>query len=162
MKTLNEIAKEKIKLRQELLLLRKSLSPLERENLSAEITAKLKTLSEVQNASSILSYKCMGSEVDLGGFNLEMQQSGKKVFYPEKTVEETSKNVDVAVIPAVAFDINRYRLGRGGGFYDELLPKLNCLKIGVAFDLQIVDALPFEAHDAKVDIIVTEKRIITL
>ncbi len=156
------ILKEKAMLRQEFLSLRKSLSSLEQEKLSAEITAKLKTFLQVQNASSILSYKCMGSEVNLDPFNLEMQQSGKKVFYPQKTSEFTKKNVDVAIIPAVAFDILGDRLGRGGGFYDELLPKLNCLKIGVAFDLQVVDKLPFEAHDAKVDVIVTEKRIIRL
>ena len=104
----------------------------------------------------------MGSEVDLNIFNSEMEQSGKKFFYPQKTPELTPKNVNLAIIPAVGFDVHGNRLGRGGGFYDRLLSKLKCPKIGVCFDLQIVDSLPVEAHDAKVDLIVTEKRIIRL
>jgi len=58
--------------------------------------------------------------------------------------------VDVAIVPGVAWDAEGRRLGRGGGFYDRLLPQLRGLAWGVGFDAQWVGALPAEAHDARV------------
>ena len=71
-------------------------------------------------------------------------------------------SIDAIIVPAVAYDTNGYRLGYGGGFYDRFLDKLNpnCIKIGVAFELQVFDDVPKEPHDAKLDYIITESRII--
>lgn len=67
----------------------------------------------------------------------------------------------IVLIPALAFDERGHRLGRGKGFYDRTFEARNdVVKIGVAFDSQITDQLPIEAHDVKMDFIVTEKRII--
>lgn len=73
------------------------------------------------------------------------------------------EDIDVIVVPAVAYDKNCYRLGYGGGFYDRFLQKLrnDCITIGIAFDLQIFDSIPKESHDAQLDFIITESRIIT-
>jgi 5-formyltetrahydrofolate cyclo-ligase len=70
--------------------------------------------------------------------------------------------IDVALVPGVAFDACGARLGYGGGYYDRLLPHLrpDCLKIGVAFDEQILEEIPAEEHDENVDVIVTQTRII--
>ncbi|MGA0884143.1 MAG: 5-formyltetrahydrofolate cyclo-ligase, partial [Candidatus Nanopelagicales bacterium] len=56
------------------------------------------------------------------------------------------------------------RLGKGGGFYDRLLAKLDLRlkKIAIVFDSEVIDDLPSESHDEKVDFIVTEKRILTI
>lgn len=72
------------------------------------------------------------------------------------------KDIDLVIVPAVAYDINGYRLGYGGGFYDRFLETLrdDAKAIGIAFDLQIFDEVPKEDHDAKLNCIVTEKRII--
>ena len=53
------------------------------------------------------------------------------------------------------------RLGYGGGYYDRLLPCLrpDCLRIGVAFDEQLLAEIPAEEHDEIVDIIVTQTRV---
>ena len=68
--------------------------------------------------------------------------------------------VDLALVPGLAFAPDGRRLGRGGGFYDRLLPTLRdgCLKVGVAFDEQILDDLPTEPHDALLEIVVTPSR----
>ncbi|PIS10073.1 MAG: hypothetical protein COT73_11260, partial [Bdellovibrio sp. CG10_big_fil_rev_8_21_14_0_10_47_8] len=52
------------------------------------------------------------------------------------------------------------RLGKGGGYYDKFLQYKNVLKIGLAFEEQIVDNVPVEEHDIKMDLIITDKRII--
>lgn len=72
------------------------------------------------------------------------------------------ENIDVVIVPAVAYDENCYRLGYGGGFYDRFLKNLrnDCIKIGVAFDLQIFNDIPKEDHDAQVNFVVTESRTI--
>ena len=73
------------------------------------------------------------------------------------------KDIDLVLIPGVAFDRQMNRLGYGGGFYDKLLKILpaDLPGIAIAFDLQIVDSIPVMAHDRKIDIIVTETEIIT-
>ena len=69
----------------------------------------------------------------------------------------------MVIVPAVAYDKNCYRLGYGGGFYDRFLENLrkDAVTIGIAFDLQIFDEVPKEPHDAQLDYIVTESRILT-
>ncbi len=80
------------------------------------------------------------------------------------TLSTGSQSIDVVIVPGVAYDINGYRLGYGGGFYDRFLEKLrpDCIKIGIVFDMQVFDEVPKEIHDAKLDYIITEKRIIDL
>ena len=71
-------------------------------------------------------------------------------------------DVALALVPGVAFDAAGRRLGYGGGYYDRLLPLLprGAPRIAGAFDVQLVDAVPFAAHDLAVDTIVTPTRII--
>lgn len=70
--------------------------------------------------------------------------------------------IDLAVIPGVAFDPDGNRLGYGAGYYDRFLPLLraDCLKAGVAFELQIAGKLPAYEHDFRLDMIITEIRSI--
>jgi 5-formyltetrahydrofolate cyclo-ligase len=69
-------------------------------------------------------------------------------------------DVDCVLVPGVAFDPAGRRLGYGGGYYDRLLPHLRpgVPRIAGAFDVQIVDAVPVDAHDLAVDIVVTPTR----
>lgn len=73
--------------------------------------------------------------------------------------------IDVAIIPGIGFDPTGNRLGYGAGYYDRLLGRVSASKkhittIGLAFEEQIVERIPAEPHDMKVDIIVTEERTI--
>lgn len=80
----------------------------------------------------------------------------------ENMVEAASEEIDVVLVPGVAFDSHGHRLGMGGGFYDRLLAGLppGTVKIGLAFDEQIVEAVPREAHDVVLDAVVTPRRIL--
>ena len=64
--------------------------------------------------------------------------------------------IEIAVIPGVAFDSKCNRMGRGKGFYDKLLPQMKCITIGLGFDFQIVDTVPCDSFDRPLDMIVTE------
>lgn len=64
--------------------------------------------------------------------------------------------LDLLVIPGVGFDREGYRLGWGGGFYDRYLPQTAGVKVGIGFGVQVVEALPREAHDVRLDGVVTE------
>ena len=70
--------------------------------------------------------------------------------------------IDLYLIPGVAFDPRGYRLGRGLGYYDRCLAdvKEGATICALAYELQVVDRLPVEKHDVRVDLIVTERRVI--
>lgn len=81
----------------------------------------------------------------------------------EKAKELDIREIDTVIVPGLAFDRQKNRLGRGGGFYDRLLEKLpnSTNKVGVAFDFQILECLPTNLlTDQRVDTIVTENCII--
>ncbi len=66
--------------------------------------------------------------------------------------------LDFILVPGVAFDPHGRRLGRGKGFYDRLLTRVRGATCGVAFDEQVVDAVPVEPHDIVLDCILTPTR----
>jgi len=72
--------------------------------------------------------------------------------------------IDAAVIPGSVFDIQGGRLGYGGGYYDRFLVNdaPQAKRIGLAFELQVVDKVPVEPHDQPLDILITEKRIVNI
>jgi 5-formyltetrahydrofolate cyclo-ligase len=67
-------------------------------------------------------------------------------------------DLDLVLVPGVAFDLNGHRLGRGKGFYDRMLENFKGKKVGIAFDEQIVDAVPVEKNDVKMDFVLTPTR----
>jgi 5-formyltetrahydrofolate cyclo-ligase len=74
------------------------------------------------------------------------------------------EEIAAAVIPGSVFDIHGGRLGYGGGYYDRFLVNdaPQAKRIGLAFELQVVDKVPVEPHDQPLDILVTEKRIVNI
>jgi len=155
---------------------------------SDKITEKFLSLPQLRGAKSILLYYPYKNEVDTRPIIKALLQQGKyTVLLPkvsgdrivpikvsslnnlkkgyagilEPSGEETDpKGIDIIVVPAVAFDRKGYRLGYGGGFYDRFLKNSPALKVGVAFDFQVVDSLPTEEHDIPVDLIITPTKII--
>ena len=92
--------------------------------------------------------------LEIGEFGiLTVRADLRKIIQPEK--------INCVIVPGAAFDLNFNRLGLGGGYYDKFLPRaVHAKKIALSFDFQIVDAVPTEPHDLKVDMIITEKRIL--
>lgn len=65
--------------------------------------------------------------------------------------------INLAIVPGVAFDKQNHRLGRGKGYYDRFLKNLSSrtITIGICFDFQLVDNLPKETHDFPVSRVIT-------
>lgn len=70
------------------------------------------------------------------------------------------QEIDLVMVPGVIFDERGYRVGYGGGYYDRLLVQLreDVLRIGLAFEVQLVERLSPEVHDQPVHMIITEER----
>jgi 5-formyltetrahydrofolate cyclo-ligase len=82
---------------------------------------------------------------------------------PPGAREVALAEIDCFVIPGVAFSRDGLRLGRGGGYYDVTLKQVpGAVRLGVGFDLQVVEALPREPHDVPLDAVVTEARVLLM
>ena len=73
-------------------------------------------------------------------------------------------SIEVVVMPGSVFDARGGRLGYGGGYYDRFLQNAapQALRIGLAYDLQVVEAVPLKSHDQQLDYLITESRTIHL
>ena len=69
-------------------------------------------------------------------------------------------NVDVVIVPGLAFDPGGGRLGMGAGFYDRTLANMTAIRVGVCFEGQLVDRVPTTDHDLNMHWMVTERRTI--
>lgn len=87
--------------------------------------------------------------------------------YP-KIFEPISDNViipDLIFVPGLAFDLKGYRLGRGKGYYDKYFTRFKnkkIIKVGVASGSNILLRLPYEAHDVKMDYLISESLIYSI
>ena len=84
---------------------------------------------------------------------------------PEPIIEDRVRqigDVDLVLVPGAGFDAEGYRIGYGGGYYDRLLAGAagEVPLVSLAYEEQIVPAIPAEPHDRKVKIIVTDLRVI--
>jgi len=84
------------------------------------------------------------------------------ILEPNSSNQVDISTIDLILAPGVAFDENCYRLGYGGGFYDRLLSqkRKEVQVVALAFEIQIIDKVPTEPHDYKMDMIVTQSRIL--
>lgn len=91
--------------------------------------------------------------------SLEELKPGYKGIYEPITNAVADDESALMIMPIVAFDRERHRIGYGGGYYDRYLSKhTGHTKIGIAFGFQQVSRIPFEPFDINPDIIITEKR----
>lgn len=106
---------------------------------------------------ALLPYEIKDPECDvLEGF--------KGIPEPDASILDTVDPLefDLVVIPAVAFDKGRNRIGYGAGYYDRFLVTLrpDCLKVGIAYEMQILDKFSADVYDIPMDLVITENRII--
>lgn len=186
------IGNMKQQIRDEILYKRAKLAETEKAPLDNAVTSYIEELPEFQNAKEVLIYIPIHGEVDatelfnkykeekkfvlpriipkekkLSLFEIETLDDLEKGTYniPEPLThlpQVTPEELDLAIIPGVAYEKNGHRIGYGGGFYDRLIKKLSCPTIGVAYDFQIVKNIEGEDHDEKVDILVTESGAIKI
>ncbi|MBN2484317.1 MAG: 5-formyltetrahydrofolate cyclo-ligase [Candidatus Omnitrophica bacterium] len=183
------MVKEKQSIRNQLLEQLLSLTLREVERRSKHVEQKIQRLSEYIRAQYVMAYYPLKGEVNLLGMlrkDLKRKiicfpviQGNKLKAYQVEDIDsdlvsgplgvrqpDTARcqevplaELDLVIVPGIAFDKYRNRLGRGGGYYDRFLKELpdKAKTVGVAFDLQIIEDLPHTtAHDVKVDMLLTE------
>lgn len=179
----------KNRIRQDLREKRKKISPQLYLEKSQMIRSTLESLPIYKAAKRLLVYISSSEEVDTIAFVKDCLAAGQTVFVPrvqgEKLVvcpitkwedlepgqygilepievikDVNPSEIDLIIVPGIAFDKTRHRIGYGKGFYDTLLKTTKGLKIGLAFQEQILDKIPEEEHDVAMDIIITDQNIL--
>lgn len=77
---------------------------------------------------------------------------------PEVTELVAAEEIDCIIVPGIVFDCYGNRIGYGGGYYDRYLTHFEGPLISLAFDIQLVESIPFEPHDLPIDLIFTESK----
>ena len=86
-------------------------------------------------------------------------------YYESSSSDFYNENIlNIVIVPAVVFDLEKNRIGFGGGYYDTFLKKIReknkkVLFIGICYDFQIIEKVPTEEHDVVLDFVVSESRI---
>ena len=181
---------EKDKIRKEILEKRNNLSTEEVEKKSDLIIQNLEKF--IKNVENIMIFMDMKNEVRITKLmglypeksffipkitdskNREMKinryNENELVLHKFGYYESSSSNfyneniLNIVIVPAVVFDLEKNRIGFGGGYYDTFLKKIReknkkVLFIGICYDFQIIEKVPAEEHDVVLDFVVSESRI---
>lgn len=154
----------------------------------ALIRKALLALPELDGVALVGAYVGVHSEVDTRGVIRELLARGARVAVPVVTPPERMRlaevgsldelapgahgipeplpprvfldDADALLVPGLLFAKDGHRLGQGGGYFDRLLQATpHATRIGLAYDEQLVDKLPIEAHDEPMDLVVTDARV---
>lgn len=83
---------------------------------------------------------------------------------PVRARRISPEDIELVLVPGLAFDRQGNRIGYGAGYYDEFLSGAGngCIKIGLAYDFQVVEELPRREQDVRMDVIITEKGLLRM
>lgn len=181
----------KEQLREDLRQRRRALPPAERAAKSDAIRERLTELSLLADADTIFLYLAVDNEVDTRPLLDALLETEKRIAVPavdgdsmiaarlqdtdalergpfdvpqpwdpaEKEV--APDDIDVSIVPGIAFDDAGNRIGRGEGYYDRFLARTDDTAVGLAYAFQLVERIDTDPWDVPVDRIVTEERVIT-
>ena len=168
---------------------RRSLTLDEREENSSIIFNTLINVLSINNLKNVLSYVNTSDEVYTSDINNYLDMNGISVSYPvilpdgrmdaylpkdhdmklnrfkilepnrSKAKKISPQDIDVVIVPMVAFDEKMNRLGHGSGYYDKYLVKTKALKIGLAYECQKMENIITDGNDVRMDYIITEENV---
>jgi 5-formyltetrahydrofolate cyclo-ligase len=120
-----------------------------------------KFINEEFGKKAIFLPRISGNDLELVKYTGDLRQNDKfNVLEPSGSELASLTDIQLAVVPGVAFDKHCNRLGRGKGYYDKLLEANNVFKIGVAFDFQFKDEIPTTDNDIKMNAVLTPSHIV--
>jgi len=185
MKEKNLIDQQKNELRKSVFLAREEKGEQHLLDLSESLISRLESTDYFQSAKTILCYFALPFEVNtIPAINRWIQTKtvllpvvehkelrlkkfvGKEhmvrgsfnVMEPVGNLFDHYDSIDLVIVPGLAFDLNKNRMGYGKGFYDRLLPKIKAKKAGICFDFQLFEQIPADTFDQQMDLILTEQR----
>lgn len=177
----------KAEVRSRIRALRASISAPERAALAESAALEALKLPQVRAARYVLGFVSSAEEIDIAPLLAALGDRGALIALPriagpdeltlhvagpglesgpfgiqQPTADQPqvdAEHIDLVIVPGVAFDRSGARIGFGAGYYDRLLPQLpRAFRIALAYDFQVVESLPVEAHDVPVGAIVTPDR----
>lgn len=176
----------KSELRKRIRALKHSVSLKQKKTESSKIFSIIESIPQFYRATNVLLYHSLSDEVCTHEF-IQKWYLKKNIFLPyvdndylqvRKYIPGTLKtgkfgieeptgpeindmsSIDTVIVPGMAFDIKGNRLGRGKGYYDKLLRKMRCYKIGVCYSFQLLENIPVEEHDFPMDMVISPTNII--
>lgn len=173
---------KKKELRKTIRHLKQFLTPEAIEDESKAVFDIIESLDEFKTAKCIMAYWAMKDELPTQSF-IERWFNKKQIILPSvdgnklrlkefkgyETLHQgdlfaipepdgpdfdTPDSIDLIIVPGVAFDYQNNRMGRGKAYYDELLSHMKCFRIGVGFRCQLLEEVPTDLHDVKMNIVV--------
>ena len=166
---------------------REDASKIQAAEMSARICERIVAMPEYLKAKKILCYAALPDEVQTGGLLREILRSGRQLYLSRtrgqnleiaRMAEDTKlergaygilepvtdeladiADMDLVLAPGVAFDRDGNRLGYGKGYFDRLLKGCTCPKVGLSYEMQLVDHVPEREGDIPMDKVVTEDKI---
>lgn len=179
---------EKSEIRRKVKNLRSMLLAAERERAADEVFARLEETAAFLLSDHIMMYHSLDDELStlkflskwkdrkhfylprVNGVNLEvlpyeetrLELGAFHIEEPTGTNTIDPNELELIIVPGVAYDRKGNRLGRGKGFYDRLLSDINATKIGVGYEFQLFDEIPAESHDVKMDAVITQNQCIII
>jgi 5-formyltetrahydrofolate cyclo-ligase len=184
------IDERKAALRAEMRRRRAEISAADRVRLATEARERLLGLPELQTPGTVMVFASFGSEIPTEELIAGLRARGHRVllpiveedvlqavrFEPGDPMVETDygpreparqvavdpDEIDVVIVPGLAFDRWGRRLGYGGAYYDRYLPQLatHALKVGAGFHQQLIRAVPSGRHDIRLDVVVTDREVV--
>lgn len=161
-------------------MLKRRVSEAKEEN-GELIAGKIRALPQFEKARSVMLYMPIKGEADVtsllseeksflfpvtegdrmyaAGFDGEFEKGAFGVPEP-KGRKEYAGEIDIVIVPGVAFGRDFNRIGFGKGYYDRFLAGRKCLKIGVCHAFQLTDTIDAAPHDIKTDLIITEDEVL--
>jgi len=176
---------EKKELRKHIRILKKQLSKEDIKSQTAGVHEKLEQSDLFKKANAVLLYWAMSDEMPTQSF-VNRWYKKKEIYLPVingddlKIVRyqgedslvpgdiygilepagveiDDETRIDLVIVPGVAFDSQNNRMGRGAGYYDRILNRIpDAAKIALAFDIQMVEKVPVEPHDIKMDLVLSK------
>lgn len=157
----------------------------EKEQMAIQVWEQLEVLPAFEKASTVLLYWSTPSELPTHEFVKKWAQSktillpsvkGKKMFMKkfisveemehgeqkmrEPKTEKYTGKVDLVIIPGIAFDMKKNRMGRGRGYYDRFLSDLKVEAYGVCYDFQLLDKVPTHSSDVRLDKVIAPHKLV--
>lgn len=183
---MDSLARRKAALRARMKKVREAIPPEERTAAAERAKERLFDLAHLRAAKTVLLFSSFGSEIPTDAIARRLQEENCRVLLPfvegpdmeaaelrpgdplvatrygprepAERVPVEPGEIDLAVVPGLAFDRIGYRVGYGGGHYDRYLARLgpHAVKVGIAFHAQLVPTVPHGREDKPIDFLVTD------
>lgn len=183
---IDKIQEEKNQIRSAIRALKRGMNETEKQLEADKVFAKIEELAHFQQANNILIYwstpdelptqqfinkwvgrkqillpRVVGDDIEIRSYNAKTDlKKGNLGIWEPITDDVFSGSIDLVIVPGMAFDMQRNRMGRGKGYYDRFFSSVQSVKWGVCFNCQLLTSIPITDEDVKMDMIISPTQLI--